>query len=126
MVNHPNRSGHSVRHEVFDLPTFMLRRDQSETLAQAIDRQFGALCKAWEGHQDDIGNVAGWKLRSVCLDSPAREATRNGKTFASLIIVAGGQPLAHRPADPKPRTTRIDIEATIADVPERFVFEVRA
>lgn len=126
MVNHPNRGGHSIAHTIFGLPTFLLRRDQGETLAQAIDRQFRTLCKAWESQHDNIGNVAGWTLQSVYLDPPRTDTTRNGKTFASLFIIAVGQPLARRPADSKPRTTRIDIEATIADVSERFVFDIKA
>lgn len=113
-------------HHVHGLPHFTLRRAGTETLAQAIDRQFTLLCQGWESEHAMIGNVAGWTLHSVHLEPPQRQTTRGGKTFATLVIKAYGRQLAGRhPTDPGLHETRIDIEATVDDVPERFDFEIR-
>lgn len=81
--------------------SFDAKNITGNNLIDAIDSDWDKLVPSING------NAAGHKLISVVLHPVENNVTRGGKKFASLLIRAQGQDLAHK-KDPTIYSTRID------------------
>jgi hypothetical protein len=68
-----------------------------ETLPGAINEDFSKIATAF-----NLGNAAGYRLESV-------KVAPQGDTSATLVVESRGMDLAHRPADPTTKRTKVVI-----------------
>jgi hypothetical protein len=88
-------------------------------LIDAIDRDWNKIVPSIRG------NAAGHKLISVVLMPVAHNVTRGGKKFASLLVRAHGQTLAHNKLDTRIYSTRIDFIVDDAGITEPHNFIIK-